>query len=465
MDADDFLDEETLSHAARFEKMIRNKSKDYFDAETLEAISEYYINGDKLKKALEVIYYGEEIYPYYNGFALKKAEVFGLMGKHEEAIEVLDKCELYEPFNPELFLLKGENLLNIQHFEEAESSFAKALIHADERIDMLFEIAYVYEDCDLHGKAVEYFEEILKTQPDNQQAFYEIANCYDLQGRFDKASEFYNKLIEMNPFSCPAWYNLGITFSKMGQFEKAIEAYDYCLAIDEDFIPAAFNKANDLVEMERYEEAAKEFLNVVDKDGQDAVTFCNLASCLERLNKDKEAIEYYKKATNLNPNIGEAWFGMGLVYDKMNNRRQALNHYKRAMLLEPENEEYALALADAEYRGGNLQQAQEILRTLIEDEPMMAEAWLDLSYIVHIEGDTEAAIDLLRQALTYDDHYLYYYRLACYEFEIGRRKEALYHLETALAMNFEEHFLIFEFSPLLQKDADVLHAIELFRNN
>jgi tetratricopeptide (TPR) repeat protein len=465
MDADDFLDEDTLSHAARFEKMIRNKSKDYFDAETLESISEYYINQDKLKQALEVLYYGEELYPYFNGFALKKAEVFGLMGKFEDALEVLEKCELYEPFNPDLFLLKGENLLNLQQFEEAEASFANAILHADDRIDMLFEIAYVYEDCDLQGKAIEYFEEILKSQPDNQQARYEIANCYDLQGRFDKAADVYQELIEANPFSCPAWYSLGVAYSKMGNFEKAIEAYDYCLAIDEDFMPASFNKANDLVEMERYEEAVKEFLSVIEKDGQDAITFCNMASCLERLNRDKEAIDYYKKATSLNPNIGEAWFGMGIIYDKLSQSKQALNHFKRALLLEPENEEYALALADAEYRSGNLQQAEEILRSLIDEDPMMAEAWLDLSYITHIDGDTEAAINLLQQALTYDDHYLYYYRLACYEFEIGRRKEALYHLETALSMNFEEHFLIFEFSPHLQKDADVLHAIELFRNN
>src|SRR5690606_30517965 len=129
-------------------------------AEALETIIEYYISKDKLKKALEVIYYGENLYPYFMGFGLKKSEVFVMMGKFDDAIEELDKVELYEPFNAALFLLKGETYLNMDEIKEAEENFEKALLHSDERIDMLFEIAYVLEDCDQYEKAIRYFQQI-----------------------------------------------------------------------------------------------------------------------------------------------------------------------------------------------------------------------------------------------------------------------------------------------------------------
>jgi hypothetical protein len=63
MDADDFLDEEVKSNVQRYEKMLRNKSTEYFDTEALDTIIEYYIEKEKLKKALEVIYFAEGLYP------------------------------------------------------------------------------------------------------------------------------------------------------------------------------------------------------------------------------------------------------------------------------------------------------------------------------------------------------------------------------------------------------------------
>ena len=93
-----------LSNVDRYEKMLRNKTQDFFDTETIESIAEYYIVKDQLKKALDVVHYGETLYPYHTGFKFKKAEVFLELEKFEDAIEELEKAELYEPFNSELFL-------------------------------------------------------------------------------------------------------------------------------------------------------------------------------------------------------------------------------------------------------------------------------------------------------------------------------------------------------------------------
>jgi tetratricopeptide (TPR) repeat protein len=464
MDADDFLDEDVTSNVQRYEKMLRNKTQDYFDAETLESIIEFYINKDKLKAALEVIYYGENLYSYYISFGVKKAEVFVMMGKFEDAIAEIERLELYEPFNAELSLLKGETYLNMEEVREAEECFEKALMHTDERIDTLFEIAYVYEDCDLYEKAIYYFDIIIKENKDNEQAYYEIANCYDVIGRYDLCIEYYDKLINIDPFSTNAWYNLGVIYTKMEQYEKSVDAFDYCLAIDDDFVAARFNKANALVELDRFEDAIEEYILTIDKEGPDSITYCNLAGCYERLNENVLAREYYKKATRINPNIAEAWFGVGLTYEKEGFMKDAISYFKRAALLEQDNPEYLLVLAEAEYRSGNPAEAKDLYKRLIESDPTMMEAWLDWSFIEFMEEDPELGIGLICEALKIDyDCHQYHYRLVSYLYATGKTKEALEHLDIALMINFEDHFLLFELTPALQNVKEILTAIELNR--
>jgi len=463
---EDFLDEEITSQVQRYEKMVRNKTTDYFDAETLESIIDFYLTKEKPKKALEVVYYAEDIYPQQTGFLLQKAEVFGALGKFGDAIDILEKLELYEPFNPELHLLKGEMLLNLESFDEAEECFNRAMNNSDDRLNMLFEIAYIYQDCDLQTKALDMFETIIREFPEVDQAKYEIANCHDMLGRFELALEIYQKLVDDDPYSSNAWYNLGVTYSKMGMRNEAIHAFDYTLLIEEDHVPARFNKANELVELGKYEEALEEYFKVQHQEGSDSITCCNIAGCYERMNRNDLAREYYRKATKLNPNIAEAWFGIGLTYDKESQQKEALNNYKRAVLLEPDNTEYLIALAELEYRMGNIQEAEDLYRKLIELDPVEMDAWLDWSYVLYSDGQKDTAIELLREAVRIEpDCYQYHYRLAAYLFATGNNESAKEHLETALLLNFAAHSQLFEILPELAGNESILQLIELYRNN
>jgi tetratricopeptide (TPR) repeat protein len=113
MDGNDFLGEDVSSNVQRYEKMIRNKTQDYFDADALEGIIDYYIQHGKYKRAMDAIAYGQELYATHVNFWVKLAEVYVLQEKYDLAQAELDKAELYEPFNPDLFLLKGEVNLHL----------------------------------------------------------------------------------------------------------------------------------------------------------------------------------------------------------------------------------------------------------------------------------------------------------------------------------------------------------------
>jgi tetratricopeptide (TPR) repeat protein len=71
------------------------------------------------------------------------------------------------------------------------------------------------------------------------------------------------------------------------------------------------------------------------------------------------------------------------------------------------------------------------------------------------------AIEMIQEALKIEpDCHQYHYRLVSYLYSVGRSKEALDHLEIALLLNFNDHFLLFELTPVFSQVPEILEAIE-----
>lgn len=466
LDGEDFLSEDVINDVQRFEKMLRNKTSEYFDAESLEGIVDYYIQTNKLKKAFAAVIYSLNLYASHSEFVLQKAEIYILGERFENAIAELESIENYEPFNTNLHLLKGEAFINLQKFKDANNCFEKALQYTDERLDLLFEIAYIYEDADIYGKAIEYFKILINEFPEIDQSYYEIGHCFNQLEDYESAIYYYKKLIDNDPYSTTAWYNIGIIYYKTERYEEALDAYEFCLAIDEEFTAAKFNKANVLVELERYDEAIIEYKSGIEEDGVDSITYCNLGGCYERMNKNEEARENYKHATDLNPNIAEAWFGIGLTYEKEDKNREALPFYKRACMLEEDNAEYLLVLGETQYRLNQIENCEETYAKLVELDATMIEAWLDWSFVKYTQKLVQEAVDMMMEALKINfDCHQYHYRLVCYLYDLGKIEEAKKHLEIGLLLNFDDYFLIYEISPSLQQSTALTEIIESYRSN
>lgn len=462
MEGNDFLGEETSHYVERYERMLRNKNKEFFEPEAIELIADYYISHDKLKKALEAVQFGLEMYPNHISLWVKRAEVFIYSEKFEKALIELEKAELYEPFNPDTLLLKGEVFIALNQMAEAEECFDKALQHCDDRNDMLFEIGFIYQDYDYFGLAANWFEKLIQ-ESKLDQAYYEAAGCYDIIGKYQKAADLLNELINQDPYNATAWYNLGLMQSKLNKPKEAIESFDLCLAIDEDYSIAHFNKANCLVELDKFQEALDVYAEVVKMEGGDSITFCNMGGCYERLGNNAEAREHYKKAAKLNPNVGEAWFGIGLSYDREGFAKEALQYFRRAVLLEPEHAEYLLVLAEIEYRLGDAKEADTLYQRLCDLDPGMMEAWLDRSYLAYKEKNLNLAIELLNEGLSYDNTcHQYYYRLCAYHYENAQLQIALDCLIQAMKLNPSDVFLLLEFNQALAQDPAIRYTIDSF---
>jgi len=109
---------------------------------------------------------------------------------------------------------------------------------------------------------------------------------------------------------------------------------------------------------------------------------------------------------------------------------------------------------------GRIEDAEEVYTKLLELDPTMMEGWLDWSYVKFTKGEIEEALDMLREAVKMDyECHNYHYRMVCYLFELGKIQEAKKHLEIALILCYDDMFLMFEISPKLRKNTEVMELI------
>ena len=82
----------------------------------------------------------------------------------------------------------------------------------DEKIELLFELADVYDDYENFEKVFDCLKMILKQEPTNEEALYKICFWTDFTGRNEEGIKLHQKIIDDYPFSELAWFNLAAAY-------------------------------------------------------------------------------------------------------------------------------------------------------------------------------------------------------------------------------------------------------------
>ena len=119
--------EDAENSVARYEEMIRNKDQYFFDAQAFEAIIDYYAEKEDVNNALQVIEFAINQHPYAAVFHLKAAQLHAMNGHFAEALSALDKAELFEPSDGDIYLTKARVLGSLGHYDQSLALLEKAL--------------------------------------------------------------------------------------------------------------------------------------------------------------------------------------------------------------------------------------------------------------------------------------------------------------------------------------------------
>src|SRR4249919_211273 len=247
---------------------LRNGRKHSFlDEDYFEKIIDDYDGKEEFPHALEAAEIGIEQYPFSSILLIRKADLLIATRKYSDALRVLERVELLDANDINLYILKTDAYLALDQQEKAVVLLQEALNHFEgrERIELLFELADVYDDYEEFDKIFDCLRWILEQDCNNEEALYKICFWTDFTGRNEESIRLHQHIIEEYPYNELAWFNLAAAFQGLKLYEKSIDAYKYALVINEKF---------------DYE-------------------YRNMADVYIRLRKDKDAIEALEKVIEL----------------------------------------------------------------------------------------------------------------------------------------------------------------------
>lgn len=468
-DDDEFSQDEIVSMVRKFEEAREKDIQAFFDHSAFEYIIDYYEDQREYLRALEAADAGLDQYPYSSSLLTKKAQLLAEERRYDEASEILDKAEAFDPNEVNIYLVRadvsvwrGDHNLAISHIRHALT-----ICDPDEKDDIYLEMADVYEDWEKYLEVIDCLKQALSLNPANEEALNRLWFCYELTEDYDDSIAFHKSFIEEEPYAFLAWFNLAHAYSGLALFERAREAFDYVIAINEHFESAYTDCGDLLYNQQEYSAALEYYLDAVrfSRIPRKEI-FVSVADCYTHLEEYKQARYYLRKATNIDPNFGEAFHKIGDNYRREERWDKSESFFERAVKLGPKETEYMTSLADAYFNLGKVSDALELYHKVVDMDPRDRDHWINLAAALFDAEAFEESLSVLDKSekLFADNAYIYYIK-AAFQYHLGHRNEAMVNLQKGLLKNYDDHNLLFSISPEMETDDEVLQLVEQYRNN
>ncbi len=450
---------------SRFEQMLKDKANVFFDLSVIEQLIEYYVNKGKLEFALFACNHAIALYPFSADAQVEKAKILQELKQYDTALSSIEKAASMQPFDIETQFIKATILQDKKEYDKAIELYVAIVEKHENQALVYYKIGTIYTELGLYADAFRYLLKSFRLNADETTTFNALLDSCEDKKEVQKLVQILEKMIDANPYQKQLWYYLGITYNELRQFDDALHALDYAIVIDDEFSEAYFALGHVYMNSKNYQKSHENYKTAWVLDQNSVSINCHLAASLEKLELPDLAIKYYRNAAQLDSLCADAWFGMGVCLMKQEKWYESIHFFRRAVKINPKNADYWVGLAESEYKTGNVVSSIEAYKKAASLEPLQADVWLNWSFIYYEQGDNDAAIDIMMEGLEdLPDHSEMLYRVVCYLIAAGQYKEAIKFLEIALALNYEQHKILFEFFPRLETQRALQTLINQFTN-
>ena len=297
--------EEIRELLRQYQNLKTGRNHSFLDEDSFEKIIDYYDEAEDIPLALEAVEIATSQYPYSSSLHLKKADLLIATRRYTDALSVLEKAEILDSRDINLYILKTDAYLALDQQEKAVILLENALLYfeGDERIDLLFELADVYDDYEEFDKIFDCLKLILEQEPVNEEALYKICFWTDFTGRNEESIRLHKKIIDEYPYSELAWFNLAAAYQGLKLYEKAIDAYQYAITIEEKFDYAYRNMGDAYIRLRKYKEAIEYWDQVLFYDKTAASALYMIGMSYQKSGEKDKGIQLCDKAIEMDPNL------------------------------------------------------------------------------------------------------------------------------------------------------------------
>ena len=220
-----------------------------------------------------------------------------------------------------------------------------------------------------YGKALSCFDELIKVDPINSEAYRLKGNVYWAAGDLDTALAHYDKAIELGMHGIDVNYGDAEAYAARGLIYYYKGAHDYAIsdftrAID--ILPTQIVHEREEREFESQEARLRSEEYISHFSDRIAAVYNNRGNVYRAVGELDQAIEDYGAAIRLRPEVSVYHSNRGGTYVFKGEFSEAMPDLRKALLLDPQNEQAYVARGHAFTQAGDYTEAAEDFRNAID---------------------------------------------------------------------------------------------------
>jgi tetratricopeptide (TPR) repeat protein len=279
-------------------------------------------------------------------------------------------------------------------FENAEQQFINIT-----RIDPKHHEAYYYLglinfEQNKFSEAVNFFNQSLAINPDNDDLLIFISDAYRRQGMISNAIDALERVAEKRN-DAQLYYAIAMMYNQENRIDDAMENLDRALVIDPEHELSVVLYAEITYNNDMFERAIDYLEKVVDMRPDDEEASRRLALSYIRTGQLDKAITKYQSIIASDRNNIRAYQNLAAAYRTLagenpneanRNNRLALQAFQDALRIDPNNARIEVSIADVYNALGDLQNAERFANAAKQKQPNMHETDTILGEIAQKRG-------------------------------------------------------------------------------
>ncbi|MEI2738268.1 MAG: tetratricopeptide repeat protein [Chitinophagaceae bacterium] len=452
----------------KYENFKNGRSHSFIEEDAFEKIIDYYQEKEDLVKAMEAAEIAAEQFPYSSMLLIKKADILLANRKYQEALDILEQASLLDGGDINLYILKTDAYLALDQQEKAVVLLEEALslFDGEEKIELLFELADVYDDYEDFDKVFDCLKMVLEEEPNNEEALYKICFWTDFTGRNEESIRLHQQIIDEYPYNELAWFNLAAAYQGLKLYEKSIDAYQYAITIDEKFDYAYRNMGDAYIRLRKYKEAIEVLEKVNELAKPEDVIFEAIGHCYDRLKNFAQARFYYRKASHLRQDDSKLFYKIACTYFNEGQWESCIKQLDTAMKIHRLQPEYNLLMGECKMQSGAFKDAVQYFSNVVRVRPRNTSGWESLIRCLYKAEYFEEALEQTEAALkATNGKPLFIFYKASVLFASGKAKEAILQLEEAMKLSPKVLKKFVELNPSILQNQLVVDVLARFKRN
>ncbi|MGB5435479.1 MAG: hypothetical protein WBM98_06265 [Maribacter sp.] len=437
---------------AKFESMLKTDDVYFFDAEDFEDIIHHYLNHGKIALAKKAIKIGLTQHPDSIELKLLDVEVLVFENNLEQAERLLDKLQLLDSANEEIYIQRANIFSKKDNHEAAVNLLQRALELSEDSYDIYSLLGMEYLFMDEFKLAKESFIKCVDFDQQDYSSLYNVIYCFDFLEDYDGAIVFLNEYLEQNPYCEVAWHQLGKQYFSKRMYKEALTAFDFAIISDDSFIGAYFEKGKVLEKLGEYHEAIENYETTIQIDDPTSHAYLRMGNCYERLCNDEMAKYYYYQTVHEDPLLDKGWLAITDFYFKKGNFDKALYYINKALNIDGENAAYWKKSATINAALKYHDQADFSFKQAVELGNYELDTWLSWANVAMANKDYDTALHILTQGKEfYPENAQIQYKIVGIHLLANDKINARIRLKDALKNNAEKIDLFQEEFPSYYK--------------